>query len=86
MVKLEAHFIPKEMKQVKRLIFGSRLQKTGENFKNVYADLKELASECQFADADEELLHQILRGLTDRKNAEHLIYSTMGDLKLDDAV
>ena len=78
-VKLEAHFIPKEMKQAKRLIFGSRLQKTGESFKNFNTDLKELASEFQFADADEELLHQILRCLTDRKVVEHLINSTLGD-------
>lgn len=70
--KLRAHYAPAPSKIAQRFTFRQRLQLEEESINQYIAALQSAALYCDFTDLEENLLDQLVCGVSDLKLQRHL--------------
>nr|CAD7439256.1 unnamed protein product [Timema bartmani] len=71
---LKSHCIPKKNETILVFNFFNRKQCLGEPFENFYAELRALATPCEFGDQEDKLLRaQIILGVNSQSIKQHLL-------------
>lgn len=84
---MEEHYNPRHLIVMERHKFRDRKQKEGENFRDYLTKLKQLSQHCNFgsnARLEEELMEQLVRGITDDRLRTRFLSTP--DLTLDSVI